>query len=65
MEGRRTKPTTAFEDRLVDQAQQDTQRAKTMPPGPERDILMRRARQSETAAHLSEWISSPGLQPPK
>jgi hypothetical protein len=62
---RGTKHSKTFEDRLAEQAQTDRQRAQMMPPGPERDALMRKARQCETAAHLTEWISSPGLQPPK
>jgi hypothetical protein len=65
MQGRRTKHSKTFEDRLAEQAQTDRQRAQMMPPGPERDALMRKARQYETAAHLNEWIFSPGLQPPK
>jgi hypothetical protein len=28
-------------------------------------LLMRRARQAETASHMSEWLKSPGLQPPE
>jgi hypothetical protein len=64
MPGRKTHSKT-FEDRLAEQAQTDKQRAQMMPPGPERDALMRKARQYETAARLNEWISSPGLQPPK
>ena len=27
--------------------------------------LIRKARRAETTAHLSEWLNSPGLQPPK
>jgi hypothetical protein len=34
-------------------------------PGAERDDMLRKARQAETAAHLDEWVNSPGLQPPK
>jgi hypothetical protein len=30
----------------------------------ERDRLIRRARLAETASHMSEWLSSKGLQPP-
>jgi hypothetical protein len=26
---------------------------------------MRRARQAETGSHMSAWLSSPGLQPPR
>ena len=34
-------------------------------PGPQRDLLERKLRQIETAYHIHEWLSSPGLQPPK
>jgi hypothetical protein len=26
---------------------------------------LRKARQAETAAHINDWLTSPGLQPPK
>ena len=28
-------------------------------------LLLRRAGQAETASHMNEWLTSPGLQPPK
>ena len=34
------------------------------PVGPERDALIKKIRQIETASHINEWLSSPGLQPP-
>ena len=30
-----------------------------------RDVLMKKAREIETAAHIDDWVSSQGLQPPK
>jgi hypothetical protein len=27
--------------------------------------MIRKARQAETGSHMSEWLRSPGLQPPK
>jgi hypothetical protein len=33
--------------------------------GQERESLERKARQLEIAIHLNQWLSSPGLQPPK
>jgi len=36
-----------------------------MKPCFERDALLRKARQAETAANIDEWLDSPGLQPPK
>jgi hypothetical protein len=34
-------------------------------PGTQRRDLEKKARQAETAAHIEEWLKSPGLQPPK
>ena len=28
-----------------------------------RELLLRRARQAETASHINEWLTSPGLAP--
>jgi hypothetical protein len=41
------------------------EKAWSMPPGPERDAILKRARQMDITSHLREWLSSPGLQPPK
>jgi hypothetical protein len=38
--------------------------AAKLPPGPEREALIKKARQADTASHLDEWANSPGLQPP-
>jgi hypothetical protein len=32
---------------------------------PAKELLLRRARQAETASHINNWLNSPGLQPPK
>jgi hypothetical protein len=32
-----------------------------MPAGEQRDNLLRLARQADVAAHMSEWLTSPGL----
>jgi len=61
MRTRRGKDATPFEERLAEVAQ----RAEALPPGIERDELMRKVRQAETTARLNEWLTSPGLQPPK
>ncbi|WP_213775064.1 hypothetical protein [Bradyrhizobium sp. dw_78] len=53
-----------LEERLAEEARQLREKAKTLPPGPERDTLLRRARQDEIASRLSEWIASPGLRSP-
>lgn len=62
---RRFKQTDRLEDRLAAEAARLRAEAQAMRPSPERDALLRRARQCETGSHMSEWLRSPGLQPPK
>jgi hypothetical protein len=31
----------------------------------EKDALLKKASQADTAAHLEDWVKSPGLQPPR
>jgi hypothetical protein len=61
----RAKHITSFEDRLSAEALSLMEQAKTLQPGLRRDHLLRKARETETASHISEWLSSPGLQPPR
>ncbi|MBR0931715.1 hypothetical protein JQ561_34335 [Bradyrhizobium diazoefficiens] len=63
-ERRRVKQVRSLEDRMADQAAKLKDQASQMPPGPERDALLKRARIADTGAHLSQWLSSSGLQPP-
>lgn len=65
MRRRRINHTSSLEDRLADQAQRFREQANTLPPGKERDALIRKARQAETASHISEWVASPGLRSPE
>jgi hypothetical protein len=62
---RRVKQIKSLEERLADEARQLRAEAKLLPPGAVRDAAIRRARQAEIASHMSEWLRSPGLQPPK
>ena len=50
---------------LTQAAEEARADAAVLPPGPERDALLRQARRSETAAHMNDWINSPGLKPPE
>jgi len=52
-------------DRLALFAKAAREKAALLPPGAEKDELLRKARQADTTAHLDEWANSPGLQPPK
>jgi len=62
---RRFKQTRSLEQRLSEEAKRLREEAKSLPPGAVREALLRKARQAETGSHMSEWLSSPGLQPPK
>jgi hypothetical protein len=62
---RRFKQTSPPEQRLAGEAGRLREAARTIPPGFKREALLRRARQDEIAAHLTKWLTSPGLQPPK
>jgi hypothetical protein len=54
----------SIEEQLADEAQELRERAEALPPGFERESMLRKARQDETASHLKEWLTSPGLRPP-
>ena len=56
---------TTLQDRIAEWATGVRKQAERMRPGPERDELLRKLHQAETAMHLQEWANSPGLQPPK
>ncbi|WFU26329.1 hypothetical protein QA649_09005 [Bradyrhizobium sp. CB1717] len=64
-ERRRFKQTSTLEVRLAEEAIRLRDEAKSLPPGAAREELLRKARQAETGSHMSEWLRSPGLQPPK
>jgi hypothetical protein len=53
-----------LDQRLTDQAQRLRNEAQGTLPGMAREQLLRRARQAETAAHIEQWLASPGLRAP-
>ena len=61
----RTPQTTTLNERMASEAKRLEAQAKTMAPGKDREMLLRKARQAKTAAHINEWLSSPGLTSPK
>ncbi len=65
MKRRRTKQTTSLEERVLRQAEQIRLRADSMPPGQEREELLKKARDADMGARIEGWLRSPGLQPPK
>jgi len=64
MFGRRSFKGT-FKDRLASFAKDIRDKASLLPPGMEQNDLLRKARQTDIALQMDEWLSSPGLQPPR
>jgi hypothetical protein len=62
----RVKRALTFEERLAEEAKRFNEAAAREPPGSaSRELLLRRARQAETASRIDSWLRSPGLQSPK
>jgi len=59
------KQTRPLEERIAEQVAKLKERASQLPAGAEREVLLKRARIAEIGAHLSDWLTSPGLQPPE
>ena len=60
---RRFKQTTSLQDRLEVWSKELRERAEKLPPGAERDELLRKLNQAHTAAHIDDWATPSGLQP--
>lgn len=58
------KQTTSLEDRLAAFAKEAREQALQLPPGPERDALLKKAVRAETT-HPEDWTSPRELQSPK
>ena len=65
MQRSRVEHTQSLEERLTEEASRFRVEDEALPPGADRDELVRRARQAETASHMNRWLTSPVLQPPK
>lgn len=49
--------------RPLEEAHSLREQARMLPFGPVRDAALTKARQAEPAAHMEDWLNSPGLQP--
>ncbi|MBR1130159.1 hypothetical protein [Bradyrhizobium iriomotense] len=61
---RRFKQTRTLDQRLAEEAIRLRDEARALPPGRQREMLLRRARQDETAMQIEAWLRSPGLRAP-
>jgi hypothetical protein len=64
MQRRRYAPHTFEEKIAAEKARLEAQVAH-LPPGPQKDGLLKKLSQLETASHINGWLTSPELQPPK
>ncbi|MCP3401922.1 MULTISPECIES: hypothetical protein [unclassified Bradyrhizobium] len=55
---RRFKQTVSLEERLAVGARLLRERAMTLPPGPDREALLRKAKEIEMTGNVSHWLSS-------
>jgi hypothetical protein len=60
MERRRSKRFLTLKDRLALYANEVREGASLLPPGIERDILIKKARQADTASQLEDWAEAAG-----
>jgi hypothetical protein len=63
MSKKRSKQIVPFKERLALWAQRNREDAARLQPGPQRDELLEKAQQADTAAHLVDWVESPRLHP--
>ncbi|MBR1279654.1 hypothetical protein [Bradyrhizobium sp. AUGA SZCCT0283] len=59
---RRIKHEKSFEQRLAEEAQRFREAAEVISPGMAQELLLKRARMAEAAAHMNQWLKSPNLQ---
>lgn len=55
----RRKQTQSLQQRLATFAENARERARNLPPGKEREMLLRRAKQNEMTSNLTDWLSAP------
>jgi len=61
----RVKHTASLEARIAERVEEIRAKADALPLGSrERERLELRARQADTANHITEWLTSPGLRRP-
>ena len=55
----------SFEDRIAAEKARVEEQLAGVSHGPQRDALVKKIRQLDTASHLNEWLMSPGLRSPE
>ena len=65
MQRRRRSAPHTFEENIAAQKAKLEAQLSGLKPGPQMDALRKKIRQLETLSHMSDWLSSPGLQSPR
>jgi hypothetical protein len=60
----RSKP-HSFEVQIAAEKARCIEQLAAAPHGPERDALVKKIRQLDTASHMNDWLRSPGLTSPE
>jgi hypothetical protein len=54
-----------FKDRIAAEKSRAEEQLAGVSHGPQRDALVKKIRQLDTASHLNDWLMSPGLRTPE
>jgi hypothetical protein len=54
---RRFKQASSLRERLAEWAKEVREQAAHLPPGPDREALLKKARQADTASELDDWAN--------
>jgi hypothetical protein len=65
MQRRRSKQTEPLQDRIASFARKAREKASQLPPGPERDGLLKKAQLADAGSHLENWANTPAVRSPK
>ena len=65
MHRNRARPAGSLRDRLLAMAKLAREKAEACTDDQVRDLLLRKAAQTERTAAIEEWINSPGATPPE
>ena len=60
----RMKQSKSLHERLLISAEKARQQARRLPPGKDREILLRKARQNEVTCSLADWLIPPEFPKP-
>lgn len=61
----RVKQTLSLRDRVELWTTTLRDRAASLPPGKQKEVLLKKVRTAEAARYLEAWVNSPGLRPPE